>query len=703
MKMKVLRSLAAGAPSPLGVAWDGKGCNVAVFSEHATKIELCLFSEDGKKETARLPLPEKTGPIWHGYLPGLAPGALYGLRAHGPFAPDHGHRFNPHKLLLDPYAKALSGRVTAADATLGYDPAAAERDLSFSTIDSAPAMAKCVVTAPGDAVPAGERPNIPWADTVIYEAHPKGLTRLWPDLPAELRGSYDALAAEPVLAHLTSLGITAVELLPVHALVDDRWLVDKGLSNYWGYNTIGFFTPEPRYFGPAGLAGFRETVRRLHGAGIEVILDVVYNHTAEGDQLGPTLSFRGLDNASYYRLQHGQKRFYVNDTGCGNTLNVAHPVVLRLVLDSLRWWVEAMGIDGFRFDLATTLGREAQGFDPAGGFLDALRQDPVLSQVKLIAEPWDIGPGGYRLGEFPPPFAEWNDGFRDGARKFWRGDAHAAQDMAERLLGSAGTFDRNGRRSWSSVNYVACHDGFTLADVTAYNGKHNEANGEGNRDGHNENLSDNCGAEGDTADTAIRLKRAQRRRNLLATVFLAQGTPMLRAGDEIAGSQQGNNNAYCQDSAVSWIDWTAADRALLGFTRRLIAFRKTHPCLRQGWFLHGGLRDEDGEEDVKWLGLDGGQGGGPVNWRDPSLAGFCVVLRQSAEAPAYATDGDVVVLAFNGSQKPVTTQLPPPPKDRVWVRALDTAQPEAPGAVCRGTAQDIPAETIVAFETGALL
>ena len=699
MKMKTTRSLLAGAPAPLGVTWDGEGANIAVFSENATQIDLCLFSEDGRRETARLPLPEKTGPVWHGYLPGLAPGALYGLRAQGPYAPERGHRFNPHKLLLDPYARALTGRVSAGDATLGYDPAAPEGDLSFSTADSAAAMPKCVVTAPPPPVPAAERPNTPWAETVLYEAHPKGLTQLWPDLPEALRGSYEALTAPPVLEHLISLGVTAVELLPVQAMVDDRWLVEKGLTNYWGYNTIGFFTPEPRYFGPGGRAGFRETVRRLHTAGLEVILDVVYNHTAEGDQSGPTLSFRGLDNAAYYRLQQGQKRFYVNDTGCGNTLNVAQPYVLRLVLDSLRWWVETMGVDGFRFDLATTLGREAHGFDPSGGFLDALRQDPVLSQVKLIAEPWDIGPGGYRLGEFPPPFAEWNDAFRDGLRKFWRGDAHAAQDMAERLLGSAGSFDCNGRRSWSSVNYVACHDGFTLADVTAYSEKHNEANGEDNRDGHQENFSDNCGAEGETEDTGIRLRRAQRQRNLLATLFLAQGTPMLRAGDEIGDSQQGNNNAYCQDNAISWIDWPAADRQLLGFTRKLIAFRKTHPCLRQSWFLHGRKRREDGEDDVKWLGIDGGQ----VNWRDPGLAGFCLVLRESAEAPPYATDGDAVVLAFNGSQRPVTTTLPAPPKGRVWVRALDTAQPEAPLSVCRDRRQDLPAETLVAFETGELL
>jgi len=701
MKMVAALSLAAGAPAPLGVTWDGPdgqgGCNVAVFSENATRIELCLFSEDGRHETARLALPERTGPVWHGYLPGLTPGALYGLRAHGPYAPERGHRFNAHKLLLDPYARALTGPVVAADETLGYNPSSAEADLSFSIVDSAAVMPKCVVTAPLRPVPAAERPNTPWAETVLYEAHVRGLTRLWPDLPEELHGSYEALAAEPVIAHLNSLGVTAVELLPIHALADERRLTAKGLINYWGYNSIGFFLPEPRYFGPGGAAGFRETVRRLHAAGIEVILDVVYNHSAEGDHLGPTLSFRGLDNTAYYLLEQSHKRFYANDTGCGNTLNVAHPFVLRLVLDSLRWWVEAIGIDGFRFDLATTLGREAHGFDADGGFLDALRQDPVLSQVKLIAEPWDIGPGGYRLGDFPPPFAEWNDTFRDGVRRFWRGDSHAAQNMAERLLGSAGTFDRDGRRSWSSVNYVACHDGFTLADVTAYNEKHNDANGEDNRDGHNENFSDNCGVEGKTDDASVRQKRAQRRRNLLATLLLAQGTPMLRAGDEIADSQEGNNNAYCQDNSISWVDWRRGDLPLLDFTRKLIAFRRAHPCLRQSWFLHGQRRAEDGEQDVKWLGLDGGA----VNWRDPGLHGFCLLLRQSAEAPAYASDGDVVLLVFNGAQQPQSTDLPPAPKGQVWVRALDTAQPEAPKAACRAAQQDIAPESIVAFETGA--
>ena len=700
------RELAAGRPYPLGVHWDGEGANVAVFSENATRIELCLFSEDGRRETERLVLPERSGAVRHGYLPGLAPGALYGLRAHGPYAPEQGHRFNPNKLLLDPYARALQGRFVPDDACLGYDPASPKADLSFSGVDSAPVMPKCVVAAPAPPVPATERPDTPWTETVIYEAHPKGLTRLWATLPEGLRGTFEALAAEPVLEHLRSLGVTALELLPVHAIVDDRWLLEKGLVNYWGYNSIGFFALEPRYLGPAGPDGFRDTVRKLHAAGIEVILDVVYNHTAEGDENGPTFSFRGLDNASYYRLRDGYERRYCNDTGCGNTLDVSHPFVLRLVLDSLRWWVEAMGVDGFRFDLGTTLGREAHGFDPRGGFFDALRQDPVLAPVKLISEPWDLGPGGYRLGEFPPGFAEWNDGFRDGVRRFWRGDAHGAQAMAERLLGSAGTFDRDGRRSWSSVNFVACHDGFTLADVTAYGEKRNDANGEDNRDGHEESSSDNCGEEGESDDVDIRARRSRRRRNLLASVFLAQGTPMLRAGDEIADSQQGNNNAWCQDNEIGWTDWARADTDLLDFTRRLVALRQAHTCLRQSRFLHGRERAGDGARDVEWLALDNG----PVDWDDPGLGGFCLLLGESAGAPSGAVGrsrrerddcGDRMALVFNRSPATISIRLPALGERRVWLRILDTARPDAPHTGCDDLRQHVSAESVVAFAAGA--
>jgi len=671
-------TLSAGNPFRLGAHWDGEGVNFAVFSENAAMIELCLFSENGQKEIKRLRLPERTGAIWHGYAAGLGPGAVYGYRAHGPYQPDRGHRFNPNKLLLDPYARELRGTFRRSNALLGYDSRSKDLDLSFDARDSAPFVAKAVVAAPSNGLEGDRRPMRRWDETFIYEAHAKGLTRQHPDIPENLRGTYDGLAHDRVIEHLHKLGATAIELLPVHAFVDEGHLQEKGLVNYWGYNSIGFFAPEPRYFGPGGIAGFRDMVRRFHSAGIEVILDVVYNHSAEGDHRGPTLSFRGLDNASYYNLVAGQPRYYVNDTGTGNTLNVSHPFVLRMVLDSLRYWVEEMHIDGFRFDLATTLGREAHGFDQRGGFFDALRQDPVLSTVKLIAEPWDVGPGGYRVGEFPPAFGEWNDKYRDTVRRFWRGDGHSAQDLASRLLGSAGAFDRNGRRAWASINFVAAHDGFTLADVTSYNEKHNEANGEDNRDGHQANYSDNCGMEGKTDDKAILAKRARRQRNMLATLFLSQGTPMLLAGDEAGNSQSGNNNAYCQDNETSWIDWSKADHQLFDFVSRISAFRKAHHCLRQTRFLHGAIRAEDGHPDVEWRDFAGMK----LNWRDPSLANLCLLIRCSAEAPDYDRNGDVVFIVFNAEGHAADSVLPPAPQGRFWLRAIDTARPECDHEPC---------------------
>jgi glycogen operon protein len=677
-----------GRPTPLGVTVTEDGVNVAVFSGHAAGVDFCLFDADGR-ETARLPLPDRTGDIWHGHVSGVAPGDHYGLRAHGAWAPDHGHRFNAHKLLLDPYARELSGPFYPTNPLLlGHDPRGHET--TPSAADSAAAMPKCVVTAPAPPVPEFERPRRRWSETVIYEAHVRGLTMQHPDVPKRLRGTFEALACPAMLQHFRDLGVTAVELLPVHGFMDDGRLVQMGLRNYWGYNSAAFFTPERRYYGPNGAAGLRETIRRLHAEGIEVILDVVYNHTAEGDHRGPHLSFKGLDNLSYYRLQHGRARRYVNDTGCGNTLRAEHPAVIRLIMDSLRHWVTAYGVDGFRFDLATAIAREPAGFDASGGFLDAVRQDPTLADVKLIAEPWDIGPGGYRLGEFPAPFAEWNDAFRDTARRFWKSDPHSAQELAERLLGSAGTFDRDGRRAWSSVNFVACHDGFTLADATAYAHKHNEANGENNRDGHGANHSDNGGVEGPTDDPVILARRALRRRNLMATVFLAQGAPMLLAGDEIANSQDGNNNAYCQDNPTGWVDWDGADAALLAFTRRLIALRAAHPALRQGRFLHGDAR-ADGVADVEWLGFDGGE----VGWRDPGLARFCLLVRCSAEAP-FETSEDAVAIAFNGAPEAADLTLPQAPGPRVWVRELDTAAPEAPETEA-GPIEQVEADSLVAF------
>lgn len=678
-----------GRPWPLGAAPDAEGVNFAVFSENATQIDLCLFSPDGAREVARIALPDRTGSVWHGYAPGLRPGALYGYRAHGPFAPDQGHWFNPAKLLADPYARAYHGAWKAAKAALGYD-GAAPGDRACS-IDSAPFVPKSVVPDADTPWSGAPRPCRPWSETVIYEAHVKGLTRLHPDVPPALRGTYEALGCDAVIGHLSSLGVTALQLLPVHAFIDDGFLVERGLTNYWGYNTIGYFALEPRYFGPDGVEGFRRAVDRLHAAGIEVILDVVYNHTAEGDHRGPTLSFRGLDNAAYYHLQAGRRRHFVNDTGCGNTMNVSHPFVLRMVMDSLRYWVEVMGVDGFRFDLATTLGREPQGFDPAGGFFDAIQQDPVLRQCKLIAEPWDIGPGGYRLGGFPADWGEWNDRFRDSARRFWRRDPHAAQELAGGLLGTASVFDRPGRKPASSVNYVAAHDGFTLADVTRYDARHNEANGENGADGHGQNHSDNCGAEGDTDDPEIVARRLRRVRNLLATLFLSQGAPMIQAGDEIGRTQRGNNNAYCQDNALTWVDWAGADRELLAFTRRLIRLRADNPVFRQERFLHGEPA-LDGQSDVSWTGLNGGA----LNWRDPTLDGFCLRLRGAADAPEPAEG--TALIAVNGGEADRRIALPDAGPGLIWERAIDTAAPTAAPAVVEDVnGQRIEAQSIAVF------
>ncbi|MDJ0640454.1 MAG: glycogen debranching protein GlgX [Paracoccaceae bacterium] len=683
-------SIAAGDHTRLGAVPDQHGVNFAVFSENATKIELCLFSPDGQREIARLALPDRTGAVWHGFVLGLKPGALYGYRAHGSYDPDHGHRFNPNKLLADPYARSFHGKWTAAAETLGYDPR--QHDDGPCSIDSAPFVPKSVVPpheTPWDGAPS---PRRPWPETVIYEAHVKGLTKAHPGVPENLRGTYEALGCDAIIEHLQQIGVTALELLPVHTFLDDGFLVERGLTNYWGYNSIGYFALEPRYFGPDGAEGFRRAVDRLHGAGIEVILDVVYNHTAEGDHRGPTLSFRGLDNAAYYQLQANQARYFVNDSGCGNTVAVNRPFVLRMVLDSLRYWVTVMGIDGFRFDLATTLGREPNGFDLYSGFFDAIRQDPVLNRCKMIAEPWDIGPGGYQLGGFPADWAEWNDRFRDTTRKFWRGDAHAAQELAGSLMGTASVFDHSGRKPFSSINFVAAHDGFTLADVTRYREKHNEANGESNGDGHGHNFSDNCGVEGDTKDPSVLSRRAQRVRNLLATVFLSQGTPMLQAGDEMGRTQRGNNNTYCQDNETSWMNWAESDSDLLDFTRKLAALRRDHPVLRQNHYLHGQLR-EDGHPDVAWSDLDGGA----LNWRDPSLDGFCLLLRGAAETQTSAS-GCALIVINGGPEEHKRVVLPDPGPGLRWERKLDTAAPSARAASVAGRkSQPIAAHSIVVF------
>jgi glycogen operon protein len=596
-----------GRPYPLGATWDGEGVNFALFSEHAHKVELCLFDAAGRRELQRVALREHTDQVWHCYLPEARPGQLYGYRVDGPYRPEEGHRFNPHKLLLDPYARNITGPLRWSDALFGYTVGHRRGDLSLDRRDSAGGMPKCKVIDPAFSWGGDRRPNVPWSEMVIYETHVRGFTKLHPEVPAPLRGTYAGLACAGVVEYLRSLGVTTVELMPVHAFVDDRHLVERGLANYWGYNTIGFFAPDMRYAASHKVAEFKTMVKTLHSAGIEVILDVVYNHTAEGNELGPTLSFRGIDNASYYRLPADARRHYLDFTGCGNTLNMVHPRVLQLLMDSLRYWVLEMHVDGFRFDLASALARELHEVDRLGAFFDLLRQDPVLNQVKLIAEPWDLGEGGYQVGNFPAGWAEWNDKYRDTMRAYWKGDGGQIGEFARRLTGSSDLYGRNGRRPYASINFVAAHDGFTLADLVSYNDKHNEANGEENRDGHDHNLSWNCGAEGPTEDPEVRRLRARQRRNLLATLFLSQGVPMLLAGDERGRTQLGNNNAYCQDNELSWLHWALdpEHEALLGFTRRLIALRRTHPVLRRRDFFQGRpLRGRD-VKDIVWLKPDG--------------------------------------------------------------------------------------------------
>ncbi|MGB8813549.1 MAG: glycogen debranching protein GlgX [Paracoccaceae bacterium] len=679
-----------GKPWPMGAVFDGEGVNFAVFSAHAERVELCLFAPDGRKELARLPLRDRDGDVWHIHVTGLMPGALYGYRVHGPYAPEGGHRFNPHKLLIDPYARQLSGRLKWSDAVMGYKVGSPRGDLSFDTRDSAFAMPKSVVVDPPFNWAGDRAPRVPMAETVIYEAHVKGMTAAHPRVEPGLRGSYLGLASDPVLEHLTKLGVTTIELLPVQAFVDDRFLVAKGLRNYWGYQTIGFFAPEPRYMTKGAIWEFQSMVRRFHSAGIEVVLDVVYNHSGEGDELGPTLSFRGLDNRSYYRLIEGG-RYYVNDTGTGNTLNLTHPAVLRMVMDSLRYWVQVMHVDGFRFDLASVLAREAMGFDACGGFLDALRQDPVLAGVKLIAEPWDIGPGGYQLGSFPHPFLEWNDKFRDGVRRFWRGDAGMTPDLAKRLLGSAEKFDHSGRAATSSVNFITAHDGFTLEDLVSFSVKRNLANGEDNRDGHNDNHSDNLGIEGAASNKAVRAARALRKRNLLATLMVSQGTPMLLAGDEIGNSQGGNNNAYAQDNETGWLEWTTADTELADFVARLVTLRRDNAVLRQRRFLHARARAVDGLPDVAWRRADG-ETPRPEDWHDPAFRCLCVELRMAAEGDAT---GDEAIFAVFNAGPDVALVLPKTAKG--WRMILDTTRPEAkPEAAISG--QIAPAQSVLVFQ-----
>src|SRR3984957_177020 len=662
--------LSPGSPYPLGASWDGLGVNFAVFSANAQQIELCLFDPTGRKEMKRYTLPECTDEIWHGFLPNAPPGTAYGFRAHGPYQPQNGHRFNPHKLLLDPYARKLVGQFRWSDALFSYRVHSNRLDLSIDRRDSAPAMPKCVVIDEAFDWSHDTRPNVPWGETVVYETHVRGASMLRPNLRAHERGTFAALSSPEFIGHLQKLGVTAVELLPVHAFLNDRFLVERGLRNYWGYNTAAFFAPEPSYLSTHRLDEMRIAVRQLHAAGIEVILDVVYNHTCEGNELGPTVAWRGLDNASYYRLIPGDERHYINDTGCGNTLNLPHPRVLQMVMDSLRYWSTAFNIDGFRFDLGVTLGREQHGFDPGSGFFDALRQDPILSQRKLISEPWDIGPGGYQLGNHPPGSGEGNDRFRDTVRRFWRGDAGLRPDLAARLTGSADLFNRRFRKPWASVNFVASHDGFTVADIVSYEQKHNEANNENNNDGHNENCSSNWGVEGPTDDPAILETRARVARSLMATLFMALGTPMLLAGDEACRTQNGNNNAYCQDNESSWIDWERAGseegRRMTEFVARVITLRKQHPLLRETRFLFGDREVLPGLYDIGWFD----ERGFPLTieaWQDPE--GRALTLRRAG--PGLDGETEVLLMMMNGSSEALSFSAPAPHLE--WNVLMDSA------------------------------
>ncbi|HZZ03295.1 glycogen debranching protein GlgX [Paraburkholderia sp.] len=673
--------IAEGTPFPLGATWNGSGVNFALFSAHATKVELCLFDETGQTEIERIELPEYTDEVWHVFVPNLKPGAVYGYRVHGPYEPEKGHRFNSNKLLLDPYAKAHIGELKWAPEIFGYTLDSEEGDLSFDERDSAPFVPKCKVVDANFSWSHPERNALPWERAIFYETHVRGFTKRHPDVPENLRGTFAGLGQQVVLDYIKGLGVTSVELMPIQTFVNDSHLLDKGLTNYWGYNTIGFFAADPRFFASSSdsVGEFKEMMDRFHNANLEVILDVVYNHTAEGNERGPTISFKGIDNASYYRLMPDEPRYYINDTGTGNTLNLSHPRVLQMVTDSLRYWVTEMKVDGFRFDLATILGRETHGFDEGGGFLDSCRQDPVLSAVRLVAEPWDCGPGGYQVGGFPPGWAEWNDRFRDTVRGYWKGDEGEVADLAKRLTGSGDKFNHRGRRPWASVNFVAAHDGFTLNDMVSYNDKHNEANGEDNNDGHSDNKSWNMGVEGPTDDPDIRQQRERQKRNLLATLLLSQGTPMILAGDEFGRTQKGNNNAYCQDNAISWVDWEGIDdegHALTEFVKNLTTLRHRLPVLRRGRFLAGEYNEALDVTDARWLSPDGTDLS-QEQWDDPSMRCFGLVIDGRAQASGIrrpASDA-TLLLVLNAHHDVVNFTLPDIPEGDQWTCLLDTNMP----------------------------
>jgi glycogen operon protein len=667
-----------GQAYPRGATWDGEGVNFSLFSAHAEKVELCIFDDTGRHEIQRVNIRERTDGNWHAYLPEARPGLLYGYRVHGPYDPERGHRFNAHKLLIEPYAKHLQGPLLWSDAHFGYRPGNARADLSFDRRDSAAGTPKCRVIDPAFTWGDDRPPRMPWHQTVIYEAHVRGVSIRHPQVPPRLRGTYAGLASAPIVDHLVRLGVTAVELMPVHFFVDDRHLLERGLRNYWGYNTLGFFAPEMRYSSTGRISEFKTMVKVLHSAGIEVLLDVVYNHTAEGNQMGPTLSFRGIDNASYYRLVADNPRYYMDFTGTGNTLNLQHPNVLQMIMDSLRYWVTEMHVDGFRFDLASALARELYEVDRLGSFFDTIGQDPVLSQVKLIAEPWDVGSGGYQVGNFPPGWNEWNDKYRDALRGYWKGDGGLIGECARRISGSADLYEASGRKPHASINFITAHDGFTLQDLVSYNDKHNEANGEDNRDGHNENRSWNCGVEGPSEDAAVLALRRRQKRNLFASLLLSQGVPMILGGDELSRTQRGNNNAYCQDNEISWADWDLDQRRreFLEFTRRIVRLRREHPVFSRRRFVRADTLTPEGLKEIIWLNPEGREMSAS-DWQQDFarcfgvyLAGAAIERRGRRGAPIRDSN---FLLLLNAHHEAIGFRVSDILAGKSWTAALDTA------------------------------
>ncbi len=670
-----------GNPYPLGASWDGQGTNFALFTDNAEKVELCLFeSENDEKEAIRIPLKERSHSVWHVYIPGLKPGQLYGYRVYGPYNPQNGHRFNPNKLLIDPYAKALSGVNNWNDGLFGYNFDDESKDLSFNGVDSAPFIPKSVVIDEDFDWEGDKQLKIPYHKSIIYETHVKGFTMLNPDIPEDIRGTYSGLAHPSTINYLKKLGITSVELMPIHHFITDKHLDDHGLTNYWGYNSIGFFAPDARYssMGTHGeqVIEFKKMVKAFHKAGIEVILDVVYNHTGEGNHLGPTLAFRGIDNASYYRLKDGG-RYYMDYTGTGNTLDAMHPTVLRLIMDSLRYWITEMHVDGFRFDLASALARELHDVDKLGSFFDIIHQDPLISQSKLIAEPWDVGEGGYQVGEFPPGWAEWNGKYRDCIRDYWRGAKSTLAEFSMRFTGSSDLYLDDYRSPMASINFVTAHDGFTLNDLVSYNEKHNEANGENNKDGESHNRSWNCGEEGPSNDPMVLEWRKRQKRNLLTTLFLSQGVPMLLSGDELGRTQKGNNNAYCQDNEISWLNWNEVDKDLLEFTRKLIHFRKKHPAFRRRKWFQGQSIKGNGLKDIGWF-LPEGHEMQEEQWNQDFALSLAVFLNgqgiRSQSPKGEKIIDDSFYIMFNASHIPIDYKLPPEEYGIQWSIVLDTSK-----------------------------